>query len=596
MHFPNNNTTDKISVNNSESIEVTENNQPVILRNSTKNKKKSFFKEVESKINVQKCKVFRRFLIIFHNKKHFPYNPETSTKNINLDLQKTLKTVLGEIIVMIIFICAIVKMNIFSIFYLMMVLLLQKNGRSVHNIYITFLFLSIFIILQYAIFITNLNNLPGSHLPEDLTKDMLNKIYIPLFSNLGVSNNEFLYYFSSGKSSQIVSLWVDILLVILCILYLENFSFSIFDMSNYNKFNINVIQDKEGIRDLIRKIDEIEYKDLKDSLDYNFGIKLSELKDLRLTRSMTINKKPNLKETLHDKKPLNQSIFLKKGRIKRIGSYKPAKSRQEDSNQVRHRCWTFFYVLKKNVYLKMHLITLILIMTLSLVNDCLIGIVYIAFALYYIYMANMLLLAQKWNFPKTLTFFLRPFLFLDIFITIIYQNPVISIYNSPNLNKILNILGINTIISEYSQNIQYLKKEGITLLVFKVIAYILVSIQIIIYRSKDFKSFYLSYLLKMKESTYKSSMIKTFLFNNLRIMRMNSSMRERNQIEETLDNLEKQLEQWNQNLKEDLFKMKNSKQMKYVDSNIFVNSSYLRTKRSNPSIQSPIQMKKLSTI
>ena len=77
---------------------------------------------------------------------------------------------------------------------------------------------------------------------------------------------------------------------------------------------------------------------------------------------------------------------------------------------------------------------------------------------------------------------------------------------------------------------------------------------------------------------------------------MNSSMRERNQIEETLDNLEKQLEQWNQNLKEDLFKMKNSKQMKYVDSNIFVNSSYLRTKRSNPSIQSPIQMKKLSTI
>ena len=116
---------------------------------------------------------------------------------------------------------------------------------------------------------------------------------------------------------------------------------------------------QEEIRELNMKISEIEYKDLKDSLDYNFGIKLSELKDLRLTRSMTINKKPNLKETLHDKKPLNQSIFLKKGRIKRIGRYKPAKSRQEDSNQVRHRCWTFFYVLKKNVYLKMHLITLI---------------------------------------------------------------------------------------------------------------------------------------------------------------------------------------------------------------------------------------------
>ena len=40
---------------------------------------------------------------------------------------------------------------------------------------------------------------------------------------------------------------------------------------------------------------------------------------------------------------------------------------------------------------------------------------------------------------------------------------------------------------------------------------------------------------------------------------MNSFMRERNQIEETLDNLVKQLEQWNQNLKEDLFEMKNSK-------------------------------------
>ena len=189
-----------------------------------------------------KCKVFTHFPTIFHNKKNFPYSTETSTKNINLHLKKTLKTVLGEIIVMIIFICAIVKMNIFSIFYLMMVLLLQKNGRSVHNIYITFLFLSIFIILQYAIFITNLNNLPGSHLPEDLTKDMLNKIYIPLFSNLGVSNNEFLYYFSSGKSSQIVSLWVDILLVILCILYFENLSFSIFDISNDSEFKINDIR------------------------------------------------------------------------------------------------------------------------------------------------------------------------------------------------------------------------------------------------------------------------------------------------------------------------------------------------------------------
>ena len=44
---------------------------------------------------------------------------------------------------------------------------------------------------------------------------------------------------------------------------------------------------------------------------------------------------------------------------------------------------------------------------------------------------------------------------------------------------------------------------------------------------------------------------------------MNSFMRERNQIEEKLYNLVKQLEQWNQNLKEDLFEMKNSKREVY---------------------------------
>jgi hypothetical protein len=145
----------------------------------------------------------------------------------------------------------------------------------------------------------------------------------------------------------------------------------------------------------------------------------------------------------------------------------------------------------------------------------------------------------------------------------------------------LKYLGISTLINYdniIDTNYNQEKSQGSILLMLKIISYVLVSLQIIIYGSKDFKSFYITFLFKKKESTYRSSMMYTFLFNNNRIKIMNSSMNYRNQIAEVQDNLEKQLEQWNENLKVDLENAMKNRRLLYFDPKIFEDTVNIRNR------------------
>jgi len=477
-------------------------------------------------------------------------------------------------------------MNIFSVLYLLIVLILQIKGKNLRNISILQIILTIFIIIQYSLFVVNLNSNSDPSNFNDNIRDKLNLIFIPLFNHLGMNNYRYLFYLSAGNTyNQVLSLWTDFITLMFCCLYLENFSYSVFDSEKKPKFNINIVQEKGSVREALSKIDSLEYNEFKESLEYNFGIILKDLQDIRKEiKSFSFYNK--FKIPYIEKKGIKENVKqCKTNRNSRL-SDQQANSLFFNNVEKKSRIMRIVHYLKKSVYLTMHNIMLVMILILSLFNDCLISLIYITFALYYIYMARGLFLAQKWNLPKAIINFLRPFMLVDISIQILYQNPlnIYLIANYQTLVSFLKYLGISTLINYdniIDTNYNQEKSQGSILLILKIISYVLVSLQIIIYGSKDFKSFYITFLFKKKESTYRSSMMYTFLFNNNRIKIMNSSMNYRNQIDEVQDNLEKQLEQWNENLKVDLENAMKNRRLQYFDPRIFECTVNIRSRLNN---------------
>ena len=537
-------------------------------RHLTITKEHQYYDEMEFKLNIQSCKILRRFIRIFYNLTYYPIKTETKSSNIYNDLQHLIKILLGELIVIMIFVCAIVKMNLFSIFFLIILLVLQLKGKNVQNFYGSFVFIFFLVFIQYSFFILNINENSGPTLkPSQLLQSKLNEYSIPLFNNLGIQNFSQLYYLSAGVSNyQIKSLWVDFFTMVICIIWLENYSFPKFDSRYDSKFNINVIHEKESVSAAIQKIDISEYNDLKETLEYNFGIKLPELNELKKRRQSKFSQK----FTKDDENKLNNQIVISPMKALERKSYI---TNLENFIKIenKNKLFRFFNLTKKTIYLTMTNFMLFFILIISIFNNCLISIIYISFALYYIYKSRDLYLAHKWNLPKALHYFLRPLIFLNIFLLIIYQNPLTeSIKKFDKIIYILKLLGIHSLITYESFNeskIMEFYSSKIFMLILKIFSYILVSLQITIHSSNDFKNFYITFLFKKKQSIYKNSMINTFLFNNLRIKRMDYSMHFRNKISETLKNLEKQLEKWNENLNIDLNKRMERNHLK-IDSNL----------------------------
>jgi hypothetical protein len=68
------------------------------------------------------------------------------------------------------------------------------------------------------------------------------------------------------------------------------------------------------------------------------------------------------------------------------------------------------------------------------------------------------------------------------------------------------------------------------------------------YNSSDFKEFYVGFVLKKKDAIHRNSMVNAFLFNNKRIKLMDKNMSNRKHIDKALQELETQLEKWNNKL------------------------------------------------
>jgi hypothetical protein len=111
--------------------------------------------------------------------------------------------------------------------------------------------------------------------------------------------------------------------------------------------------------------------------------------------------------------------------------------------------------------------------------------------------------------------------------------------------EILDNIGIRKIKTNlYLKHEDQIYEDTFMLAFVRAFTYLLLSTQIIIYSSNDFKSFYLKFILETNKEIYKKAIFNSFLYNNRLIKKMNSSIEKRKEIDEFLLKLENQIHDW----------------------------------------------------
>ena len=183
----------------------------------------------------------------------------------------------------------------------------------------------------------------------------------------------------------------------------------------------------------------------------------------------------------------------------------------------------------------------------------LISIFYIIICFIYLINSDKIHSGKTYGYPNAIKRLLKICVILDIVLQIIYQIPFLSPDQDSVFQKIFDVLGLIKLIDyEYeSDNDKEIKliSEGILEVIGKPFIYFFLSLQIIIYNSKDFKKYYLTFLLSQQYEFTKNALINTFRFNNDRIEAFKSSMNLRIKSEKAMDELKEILERWNTKLK-----------------------------------------------
>jgi len=163
---------------------------------------------------------------------------------------------------------------------------------------------------------------------------------------------------------------------------------------------------------------------------------------------------------------------------------------------------------------------------------------------------------QKWNFIKAQQFILV-FLVVDICLQIIYQFPFISIYLPKNgtLVSYIQAIGFSKMLDYDTFIIDY------SVILLKAITLFLITIQLLIYRSKNFKEFIINYLVIQRNELLKNSVIYSYVFNNRRIKMMNKNMVHKMYLNKALNELENEMEEWEDKLKKENGKEKEMKEL-----------------------------------
>lgn len=449
--------------------------------------------------------------------------PEKSTKRKIIIFLRIYKRFIEYLIIFVLMCGVIIKVNVWSLVYMFIVIYLLMTKKSINKINYLFIFIIISIIIQSIIFLSNLNENINPKNDKEILAIINDTLNIPWynFSNNNTIKHSVVLGLGLNKT-QLMLLWIEYSLIFFIYIYLNYFCYTIFNnkymelkewKKQQNKSLIYKFIFNTELREALSKLNKSTYNKILNCMEYNFDVKLPQFTDIK--QSLDIYFKSN--------SSTNKDIFSR---------------RKEKVFKVD----LFDYIL----YLSSHNIILIIITIITMMIYGFISVIYICFCLYFLFKSKYINLGKEYYYPFIIKSLLRPMIIADISFQLIIQ--IVYIYssdlnNSDLFKAISNGFGLIKIIDD-----NYELTYNIFLLLGKCLCFFMMCIQKVIYSSREFNEFYLSYLIIKNEKFVITSLINTFRFNNERIDIMNKSMSLKKDMEDLMKNLQKDLKEWNTKL------------------------------------------------
>ena len=272
----------------------------------------------------------------------------------------------------------------------------------------------------------------------------------------------------------------------------------------------------------ISKIKENGYKEISQIMEYNFNVEIISFEELN---EILLNLKKN-----DDEKDKKKDNIISEIDISSINSSKNSKYKINISDYL--------------LYFFSHNIILTIILFISMVSPGLLALILLFFCFYFLFFSSMIIEGKKTKFPFIINKVIGVFIIIDIYyqlatqIILIYDHNVITNYNIAKY--ILNAIGFREFLNE-----KYEITSNIKYLILKNFCFFLITIQNLIYSSRGFKKFYLSYLIKLKLSHFDIySIINAHIFNNDRIKEMNDSLKLKIKSQKSLQEVKEKIKRF----------------------------------------------------
>ena len=501
-------------------------------------------------------KHIKRFINMI--KKSNENEQQLSVCNIKERIIRFIKTFFEELIIFISLCLALSKLSIWTFIYFLVTFFIIFSKKTMFKFYLLYCFIYIGIIVQSFWFLLNINIKTSPRTDDTSIFDVLNKtMSIPIYKEYFNMDEKEGYFFGMGiTKSQVNYLLLEFIQVIILYFYLNIFSYSIYqDILNLGessgseqKIDFQSLNMEQGSIEQVKSMTEMEFLQYKECLscyDFNIGNNLKDFFHL-LKIDNTIAENPF--ETVQKSK-LNLKE-IKNPVLKELIEYRMLTKQYRDNIEKRETkkykpLPSSLLKIQKILYLYFHCFILILIIMLSLMTPGFLSAIYFGVCFYYLMKSDCLYLGQEYYYPKAVKRTLRVIVLIDITLQGVYQIPFFSMKDDDVRFKIFRALGLIKAMDINDDEINTIQQFEIYA---KAIIYFFMSVQHFIYNSKNFKRYYLGYLLENKYKTNKNSLINSFTFNNDRVKIYHKSLSIRQKNMEAMDDLKKIISELNAKL------------------------------------------------
>ena len=531
------------NINDNDKIDIKE--KDFSYNSKNKNEINIIFKkeeELEKKLNKRIMKnIFKKeydeYSKLYQENKNNDYNDDINIeykKNIinklvesKMSFQLSLKKLIEIIIIILLFTNALIKCNVLSFIYLL--IMIPAFKLNLINTYLMFrisFFSLIFLIIQYTLFISNISYTTNPFIDKEIVLNINQIFHLPWYKDYRWST-----FFSLGTNRyQIITIWLDVAIILILYFYIEHFSFTVF-IEGKKSQDLKIVSKKYNKKfKELKSISNEEYKSFIRAMKVSY--------DIELIPSFEKEKDKQINEYLTKSynKTFMKLLYLFKGDKR----YLKIKNNSKKS---------FIDKIRRFIYISFQYLFLYITLLISSFNQGFIAFGYMAFSIYYIYKSNCFLKGRRWTLLNGIRYFMKPYLFFDILTQFIFQIPLDKFKkNEKVFEKFFKIFGYVQI-ADYSSQTDFISSVSCFIVILKILCAFLLLIQENMYISFDFKKFILKYHYEYMQKTYIKGKLHAFLFNNQRVSLMKDREKENNNVQKNLLKIEKAVNNWNKKLK-----------------------------------------------